>query len=318
MATVFCGSLATAGSALVYFQHVRLERPPIGVFNSRDIVMLLCFIVALPLIYLFLPGQVLTALLVITFMAASYIGLRPLMPARFVWLITLPLLAANIVVTQITNAGWQPGLPLYWILDDIIVLLAAAAVANLYVQGGMRLRHVAWFALILSFYDAFFAFVIPVSQALADRFEGAALDPSIGFAIGAYRANIGLGDLLVFSLFTIAAYKGYGKKAAIAAIALIAIFGAILPSLSPLMIAAVTRKIGITVPAQVFFGPAAFIAYLWLARHAPERSMAQWFSLRDAARHEPADRPVAIPTTPALATAPGAPAPDMQMQHTAS
>ncbi len=40
-----------------------------------------------------------------------------------------------------TISGWQ----LSWIENDIIVVLAAVAVVNLYVQGGMRLRHVAWF-----------------------------------------------------------------------------------------------------------------------------------------------------------------------------
>jgi len=36
--------------------------------------------------------------------------------------------------------------------------------------------------------------VVPISQKLADRFEGQPLDPSIGFAFGLYNANIGLGD----------------------------------------------------------------------------------------------------------------------------
>jgi len=316
LVTVFIGSLLTAGCALVYFQRVSLERPAIGVFNGRDIAILLAVIVTLPFIYLFLPGQVLTAMLVITLGAALYIGLSPLMRTRYVWLIALPLLAANIAVTQVANAGWQPGVPIYWVLDDLIVLMGGVAVANLYVQGGMRLKHVAWFALVLACYDAFFAFVVPVSQALADRFDGAALDPSIGFAIGTSRANIGLGDLLVFALFTIAAYKGFGPRAAAGALVLIAIFGAILPSLSPLVIAAVTRKVGIAVPAQVSFGPVAFLAYFWLARHAPERSMAQWLSLRNAARHEPIGRPgIVVPAPapePALADAVDLAVPDMQ------
>ena len=35
--------------------------------------------------------------------------------------------------------GWQ----LFWVENDVIVLLAAVSVANLYVQGGMKLEHVA-------------------------------------------------------------------------------------------------------------------------------------------------------------------------------
>ena len=203
------------------------------------------------------------------------------MPRRYTWLVILSLIGVNILVTETllgTRAGWQ----LYWILTSTVVLLAAVGVSNLYVQGGMQLRHIAWFTLILGFYDIFFDFVYPILGRLADAFEGQPLDPSIGFAMGAYNANIGLGDLLVYCLFIIAAYKGFGKRGAIASFVIIAIFGALLPSISPLIISAVTRTIGITIPAQVSFGPVALITYYWLARSTPERSMAEWFSTQAA------------------------------------
>ena len=41
-----------------------------------------------------------------------------------------------------TVLGWQ----FFWAENSVIVLLAAISVANLYVQGGMKLKHVAWFA----------------------------------------------------------------------------------------------------------------------------------------------------------------------------
>jgi hypothetical protein len=50
--------------------------------------------------------------------------------------------------------------------------IAAAGVSNLYVQSGLRLRHVAWFALVLGFYDGFFGFVVPILARLVDAFEG--------------------------------------------------------------------------------------------------------------------------------------------------
>ena len=48
-------SLLVSLCALVYFQRVRLERPSIGTFNARDVVVVGFFIVALPLLYLVLP-----------------------------------------------------------------------------------------------------------------------------------------------------------------------------------------------------------------------------------------------------------------------
>ncbi len=284
---VLFGALITPACALLYFRRVRLERPPLGVFNPRDIGILLFFILALPLLYLILPSYVLTGFLVLTFVSALYMALRPFMLSRYLWPLILVLIVANIAVTEMllgTRQGWQ----LYWVLTDIVVLIAAVGVSNLYVQGGMRLRHIAWFALILAFYDAFFNLVIPISQKLADRFEGQPLDPSIGFTLGVFNANIGIGDLLVYSLFIIAAYKGFGRKGVISSFAIIAIFGALMPALSPLVISSFVRQnIGIAVPAQAFFGPAAVITYWLLSRRSPERSMAQWMSEQDALGHEP-------------------------------
>jgi len=284
---VLGGALLTSVCALLYFQRVRLERPPLGVFNPRDIVVLLFFILALPFLYLILPTVVLTGLLILTFVSALYFALRPFLLARYLWPLLAVLIVANILITENllgTRQGWQ----VYWVLTSAIVLIASVGVANLYVQGGMNLRHIAWFALILAFYDGFFNLVVPISQKLADRFEGQPLDPSIGFTIGSYSANIGLGDLLVFSLFTIAAYKGFGKRGAIASFIIIGIFGALMPAASPLVLTVFIRQnIGIAVPAQVFFGPAALVTYWLLSRRSAERTMGQWVSEQDAKGHEP-------------------------------
>ena len=284
---VLGGALLTSACALLYFRRVRLERPPLGVFNPRDIAILLFFILALPFLYLIVPTEVLTGLLVLTFVSALYFALRPFLLARYLWPLLAFLMIANILITENllgTRQGWQ----VYWVLTSAIVLTASVGVANLYVQGGMSVRHIAWFALVLAFYDGFFNLVVPISQKLADRFEGQPLDPSIGFSMGIYSANIGLGDLLVFALFTIAAYKGFGKRGAIASFIIIAIFGALIPASSPLILTVFVRQnIGIVVPAQVFFGPAALITYWLLSRHSAERTMGQWISEQDARGHEP-------------------------------
>ncbi len=284
---VLGGALLTSICALLYFRHVRLERPPLGVFNPRDIAVLLFFILSLPFLYLILPTVVLTGLLVLTFVSALYFALRPFLLARYLWPLLVFVMVANILITENllgTRQGWQ----VYWVLTSAIVLIASVGVANLYVQGGMSLRQISWFALILAFYDGFFNLVVPISQKLADRFEGQPLDPSIGFTIGIYSANIGLGDLLVFSLFIIAAYKGFGRRGVIASFIIIAIFGALIPATSPLILTVFVRQnIGIVVPAQVFFGPAALVTYWLLSRHSTERTMGQWISEQDAAGHEP-------------------------------
>src|SRR5947209_1546207 len=58
---VVLGALLSAGGALLYFQHVHLERPAIGVFNARDIVIIIFFVLTLPFLYILLPSGVLIA-----------------------------------------------------------------------------------------------------------------------------------------------------------------------------------------------------------------------------------------------------------------
>src|SRR6266542_220256 len=260
---VLFGALSTSAAALVSFRRVRLERPAVGVFNGRDVVILFGFIVTLPVLYLLLPPLVLTIFLVITFVSALSIGYRPLLPAAVLWPAIGLLIGTNILVARHllgTTRGWQ----LYWALTSVAVLLAAVAV-----------------------YDPIFSFGVPLTAKLADAFAGFPLDPSIGFRAGLNSANIGIGDLLVYSTFAVAAYKGYRRRGVRLAFALVTVFGGVAPSLAPLVITAVVRgNVGVVVPAQLFFGPAAFVGYRILARTGPERSMQAWRAA-SAAREAP-------------------------------
>jgi hypothetical protein len=272
------GALATSLCALIYFRRVRIERPAIGTFNGRDIGILFVFLVTLPTLYLLLPRWALTGFLALTFLASLSIGFRPLLSPGRLWLTIGVLLGANIFIARTmlgTVAGWQ----LYWAENSVVVLLGAVAVSNLYVQGGMKLRHVAWFALLLAGYDLAFTAVVPVTNELAQEFLGFPLDPSMGMRMGFDNASIGLGDLLVYALFTIAAYKAYGRVGARTALSLVAVFGAALPALAPLLINYVDARTDVLVPAQTWFGPMAFLGYRWLRkRYGPERTTQEFLA----------------------------------------
>lgn len=289
--------LATSLGALYYLRRVRLERPAIGTFNRRDIVILFGFIVTLPLLYLALPRWLLSSFLVITFVASLSIGYRPLLSSTRLWLGIGLLIGANIWLSRNmlgTVTGWQ----LFWAENSLLVLLGAVSVANLYVQGGMRLRHVAWFALVLAGYDAIFTLVWPLTNYLAEAFLGYPLDPSVGMRMGAYNASIGLGDLLVYALFLITAFKAYGRAAARLALVLVVVFGAIAPSLAPLIFRElIDARTDLVVPAQTVFGPAAFLGYVWMRRHyGRERTMAEFLASTDIAAPAPAPA-IPLPVT---------------------
>lgn len=293
-------ALLVGACALVYLRRVRLDRPPVGVFNGRDVALLYIFIIGLPLLYVVLPQWALTGFLIVTFAAALSIGYRPVVPRALLWPAIGLLIGLNIWIAQTmlgSVAGWQ----LMLAQNSFIVLLAAVAIANLYVQGGMRLKHVAVFALTLAIYDlAFLSFTVE----LADAFIGKPLNPSMGFRIGIFNVDIGLGDLLVYGLFTIAAYKAYGRRAARVAMGVIAVFGALLPASAPLLISEVTRGNGNAVtPAQVFFGPAALVTYLLLRRrYGAERTYAEYLADPDGVLRPEAAHPVspAVPGVPAM------------------
>ena len=284
---VFIAALLAPLLSLLYFRRVRLERPALGVFNTRDIALILVFILSLPFLYLILPSWVLTAMLTLTFSTALYLALHPLLRARYLWSLIAFLIVGDIVVTRTlmgTTQGWQ----IYWVFNNVIVLGAAVGISNLYVQGGMHLRQVAWFSLILACYDFFFDLVVPISAHLADRFHGQPLDAAMGWISGPYSSNLGIGDILVFSLFMISAYKGFGRKGLVASVVAISLCGALLPSLSSLVILPFVRGgIGITIPVQTFFGPFAVLTYYLLRRTGPERSMAQWLKAEAEEGYEP-------------------------------
>jgi len=297
-------ALSVSISALYYLRRVRMERPAIGTFNGRDIVILFVLLSTIPLFYLTLPRGLLTGFLVVTFVASISIGFRPVLRPSLLWFGIGLLLGLNIWLGNNalgTITGWQ----VFWVENDVVVLLGAISVANLYVQGGMKLRHVAWFALALAGYDVIFTAVYPVTNALVEEFLGSPLDPSMGMRVDFDNAAIGLGDLLVYAAFLLATYKAYGRKAGRLALTVIVMFGAVVPSLVPLLINYVDARADTLVPAQAWFGPAAFLTYCWLRRrYGKERTFQEFLASDDVVkpRVSAATSPVEVPepAVPAL------------------
>jgi hypothetical protein len=290
------GAMMACLGALYYLRRVRLERPAIGRFNGRDVVFLFAFLVILPGLYLFLPQWALTTVLALTFTAALSIGFRPVLAPATLWLGIGVLIGADLWMGKhmINNVfNWH----FVWAENSLVVLLAAVSVANLYVQGGMQLRHVAWFAGGLALYDTIFTVVWPVSNLLIRAFVNHPLFPAMGMRIGFDEAIVGLGDLLVYAGFTLAAVKAYGKPGLRLALILVLVFGAVMPTLSGMLFNYVDARLDVVIPAQTWFGPAAVVGYLWLRhRYGRERTMKEYLASVDATRRErPAGSAVATP-----------------------
>lgn len=297
--------VATVATALTivcavwYLRHVRMERPGIGTFKGRDIAILTVFLATLPLLYIHLPRVVLTSFLAVTFIASISIGLKPLLKPAQVWFVVGGLIGLNIWLAR-TMLGTVHGWQIYWAEDAILVVLGAASVANLYVQGGMKLKHVASFALTLAFYDVVFTTAFPVTDALAEDFLGFPLDPSVGMRFGIANAALGLGDLLVYSLFFCASFKAYGRKGAKLAGGLVMLFGVAGPSYASLVVDVLDARGDRIIPAQAIFGPAAFLAYRWMRKHwGRERTMKEFLESDDMPQAEVRGVAAEVPTAQA-------------------
>lgn len=294
-------ALLVACSAIYFIRRVRIERPAIGKFNGRDIAILFVLLSTIPLFYTILPRWLLTAFLALTFVASLSIGFRPVLSPAALWLGIGFLIGLNIWLGDNmlgSVAGWQ----LFWAENDVIVLLGAVSVANLYVQGGMSLRHVAWFALLLAAYDVVFTAMFPVTIQLVEKFLGYPLDPSMGMRWSFDNAAVGIGDLLVYALFAVAAFKAYGRAAARVAIIVTVIFGSAVPALVPLVIDYVDARTDTLVPAQAWFGPAAFLTYRLLRRkYGRERTTQEFLASADVKNPvvivAPAGRPQPAPAS---------------------
>ena len=287
LCVIMTGVALVCAGALAYFRRVRMERPAVGTFNGRDIVILLVAIGVLPFVYGWLPVPFVTVLLCITFVSALYIGYRPLLGAVGIWvgiglLIGFNIWSSNHVMGTI--AGWQ----LWYSEQTILVLLAAIAVCNLYVQGGMKLRDVAWLSLGLACYDVLFASYYPLTGRLLARYITHPLTPVVGMRFGEVDYAVGLGDLLVYSLFFVATYKAYGKWAATIAAGVIAVMGGFATAFIPFVFNLTNANLDVLIPAQSLFGPAAFVTYLWMKRHyGRERTMAEYLASQDGAAAAP-------------------------------
>jgi hypothetical protein len=296
-------ALAACLGALLYLRRVRLERPAIGRFNGRDVMILFASLGVLPALYLVLPQWALTSVLTVAFVAALSIGFRPMLAPTPLWLGIGVLVGADLWMGQRMINGvvnWQA----VWAQNSLVVLLAVIAIANLYVQGGMQLRHVAWFAGGLAVYDSIFTLVWPVSNFLIREFVNHPLFPAMGMRISYDEAIVGLGDLLVYAGFTIAAYKAYGRPGLRLALPLVLVFGAVMPAMSGLFINYVDARLDVVIPAQTWFGPAAVIGYLWLRRrYGRERTIKEYLASTDAGRRAPAATAV-IPEEPKIESKP--------------
>lgn len=278
--------VAAVGCAMAYLWRVRVERPPVGVYNGRDVAVMTFMIVLLPPLYLHLPRALVAVLLSSVSTAVVYVTVRPALRGRAVALgLTLALTAADVALSLVGGSGRSPA---FLAVNNAVVLLLVVGARNMWVQSGVRARQVAAFAAVLAIYDAVATAALPVMVEFFERVSVLPFSPALGWGNGSRGMVLRLGDLVLVVLWALVADKAFGRAAGVSAgllgiAAVAAVFFAVFGDL-------VNRA----VPAMVVLGPLIVCHYLLLVRrHRTERSTAEYLAALDGTPPPPA--PVAIP-----------------------
>lgn len=246
-----------------------MARPPIGVFNDFDLGVMIVAIVLVPYLYLALPSWLVVVLLGTGFFSLLFTLGEPVLPIRAVnGGLTLLLIGADL------GAAWQLGSQsrLFCFANNLVLLLAAIGMVNLWTQAGMRARHVAILATALALYDFVFTTRLSLMSDLSRQLAYLPFTPQLAWPVGdrGQALGLGLGDVIMLALVPLVMRKAFGPQAGVAAVVIngVAITGIVcLPLLASVLIFRV----------MVVLGPLTVAQYLyWIRKLMAEQTLRQY------------------------------------------
>lgn len=270
-------------AAWLYFRRVRVERPPVGAFNLRDIAFTLVVLVIIPPLYLELPTWLVASILVVTATGLTYFTVTPVFGRRAA-LVT----ASGLAVSEVVLSSWRDGRPTgFLLLNDIAVGLLVVGVCNIWAQSGVRARDVTIFACAVGVFDLVATGFLPLMLDFFSRVHALPFAPVLATGTGGNAAAIGMGDLLFIVLWPLVTTKAFARRAGLLAAAGT---GGCAVALG---VAFSTRLLTTAVPAMVFIAPVILVQYLLFRRHyRTERTTGEY----EAAIR--ADAPTQVPFSP--------------------
>jgi hypothetical protein len=272
--------VVTIAISQLYFRSVRIARPPVGRYNLRDVVFMMLAVVVLPPLYLEVPTWLVTAILGMVFLAVLQFTLAPILRRPLPVVVAAGVVAADVLVAYLAGEG-GPGFLAFVALNDLVIAAGVIGVCNLYVQNGMRARDVAVFGVALAVYDFVATIVFPIMVDFFTRVRTLPLAPILSSGQGSSSAPIGLGDVLMLTLWTLVSYKAFGKVSAWTA----GIVG--LATVTTFFVLVSVGVITVGVPSMAALGPLMAIHYLyWRRRRGRERSVLEYMTSLTAGSRE--------------------------------
>lgn len=260
--------VASLGLGWLYFRAYAIPRPPLGVFNLRDVALMLGGIILVPYLYLLLPEGMIVGLLGLSALGILYFMLEPVLHRRLlIWPVIVIILGADIGAMV-----WFGEQSLaFFAVNNLVQLLVAVGITNTWAQSGMKARDAAILGGLLVVYDVLFTSVLPLMTDLFVRLGTLPFAPLVAWPTGVSGQwlAIGLGDLLLATVFPLVMRKAYGWQAGLAALVLAGLALASVLAL-PLQTA---------FPVMVVLGPLMGLQYLyWRRQLGPERPTWQYLS----------------------------------------
>ena len=256
---------ALIAAAWGYFVRIEMPRPPIGTYESSDIVVMSVMVIVAPLAYLALPRTAVAAIFGLIMFGGVRLALSPLLGARVALAGAALLCGATVAAWLLHRAGSTEA------LNDAVLAIAVVGVANLWVQSGMRASQLTAFATMLTAYDLTATTLTTVMTRFATQVQGLAFAPLFVISTGRAPVGIGLGDLLMLVLFPLAAAKAFGRAAGLTA----AVAAVLVTALVALLLG--LGVLGPAVPVLTLLGPVICGQYaFWRRSGYQERTVAQW------------------------------------------
>ncbi len=252
-----------AGAVLLgwlYFRRYAMTRPPLGVLNLWDVALMIGAIILVPYLYLILPLWAVLALLMLGTGSILYFTGEPLLHARWaLWLAVFLLLGADLALALWFGVTSTPA----FAGNNLVLTVAVVGVTNLWAQSGLKARDAAILGGALTIYDFVATALLPLMTDLFTRLAGLPLAPVVAWRLGdeGIWLGIGLGDLLLATVFPLVMRKAFGRTAGLAALIVgLGVIAAMLALTGP-----------VTLPVMVVLGPLMVLQYLYWRRRGPER-----------------------------------------------
>jgi hypothetical protein len=241
-------------------------RPPLGVLNLWDVAIFVTLVILVPLLYVVLPVWLVVVLLGLGTFSSLYLVVGAVIRMRqLTWLVCILAMAADIGIGLAAGTDTV----MFAVVNDGLLMIVVIAVSNLWAQTGMKARDSAVMAGALAVYDFVSTAQQPLMPELVDRLARMPFAPQIRWPSGGVDwMGLGLGDVLLASVFPLVLRKAFGRTPGLVAM------GMAVALVSSLFAVAGLGILSGVFPVMAVLGPAIVVQYaFWRIRCGAERTM---------------------------------------------